>query len=101
MTATAHSHDTETPHVRLRLAASVSVRPERFGALLYDFRTRKLMFLKTPQLAAVIDAMDGARTVEECLDTAQADPAERASLLGVIDHLLGIGMLQHAPATKE
>jgi mycofactocin biosynthesis protein MftB len=101
MTATVPTHGTQTRAARLRLAGSVSVRPERFGALLYDFRTRKLMFLKTPRLAAVIDAMDGTRTVEECLDAAQAAPDERAGLRGVIDHLLGIGMLQHAPATKE
>lgn len=101
MTALVRPDDAGTRRTHLRLAGSVSVRPERFGALLYDFRTRKLMFLKTPRLAAVIDAMDGARTVEECLDTAGAGADEQAGLLGVIDHLLDIGMLQHAPARKE
>ncbi|QCU78897.1 mycofactocin biosynthesis chaperone MftB [Citricoccus sp. SGAir0253] len=86
---------------RLRLASSVSVRPEAFGALLYDFRTRKLMFLKTPRLAAVVDLMDGALTVDHCLDAGGAPPGERAALLAVLDHLLGIGMLRHAPTPKD
>ena len=32
----------------------VSVRPERFGALLYHFGTRQLSFLKSPALLAVV-----------------------------------------------
>jgi mycofactocin biosynthesis protein MftB len=35
----------------------VSVRPEHFGALLYHFDTRRLSFLKSPKLAAVVDAL--------------------------------------------
>jgi putative mycofactocin binding protein MftB len=32
----------------------VSIRPERFGALLYHFGTRRLSFLKSPVLLAVV-----------------------------------------------
>ncbi|MFC7401830.1 mycofactocin biosynthesis chaperone MftB [Citricoccus sp. GCM10030269] len=101
MTALPRPDGAETTRSQLVLAGSVSVRPERFGALLYDFRTRKLMFLKTPRLAAVIESMDGDRTVAECFDAVEAGPEERAGLVGVIDHLLSIGMLQYAPVTKE
>jgi mycofactocin biosynthesis protein MftB len=34
-----------------RLHPKVSVRPERFGALLYHFGTRRLSFLKSPREA--------------------------------------------------
>jgi putative mycofactocin binding protein MftB len=37
-----------------RLDDRVSVRPERFGALLYHFGTRRLSFLKSPTLLAVV-----------------------------------------------
>jgi putative mycofactocin binding protein MftB len=43
---------------RWRLNPMVSVRPERFGALLYHFGTRRLSFLKSPMLLAVVRALD-------------------------------------------
>jgi putative mycofactocin binding protein MftB len=40
-----------------RLHPQVSIRPERFGALLYHFGTRRLSFLKTPTLLAVVESL--------------------------------------------
>jgi mycofactocin biosynthesis protein MftB len=40
-----------------RLDDRVAVRPEPFGALLYDFRTRRLSFLKSPGLLSVVQAL--------------------------------------------
>ena len=37
-----------------RLDERVSIRPERFGALLYHFGTRRLSFLKSPILLDVV-----------------------------------------------
>jgi mycofactocin biosynthesis protein MftB len=37
-----------------RLDDRVSIRPERFGALLYHFGTRRLSFLKSPVLLTVV-----------------------------------------------
>jgi putative mycofactocin binding protein MftB len=39
------------------LHPQVSVRPERFGALLYHFGTRRLSFLKSPVLRDVVTAL--------------------------------------------
>jgi putative mycofactocin binding protein MftB len=39
------------------LNASVSLRPERFGALAYDFDTRRLSFLKSPELLDVVTSL--------------------------------------------
>lgn len=86
---------------RLQRAPSVSVRPERFGALLYDFRTRQLLFLKTPHLAELIAYMDGSATVEQCLNDSGTTPDERPSLLAVIRHLLSNGMLRHHPNAED
>ena len=40
-----------------RVHEQVSVRPERFGALLYHFGTRRLSFLKDPKLLAVVQSL--------------------------------------------
>lgn len=40
-----------------RLHPQASVRPERFGALLYHFGTRRLTFLTSPALLAVVNAL--------------------------------------------
>ena len=39
------------------LNEQVSVRPERFGALLYHFGTRRLSFLKSTKLLSVVRAL--------------------------------------------
>jgi putative mycofactocin binding protein MftB len=41
-----------------RLHPQVSIRPERFGALLYHFGTRRLSFLKNTTLVAVVRSLD-------------------------------------------
>ena len=35
----------------------VALRPERFGALLYHFNTRKLSFLKNPTLLRIVQSL--------------------------------------------
>jgi putative mycofactocin binding protein MftB len=40
-----------------RLSPQVSLRPERFGALVYHFGTRRLSFLKHPMLLAVVEGL--------------------------------------------
>jgi putative mycofactocin binding protein MftB len=41
-----------------RLHRQVSIRPERFGALLYHFGTRRLSFLKNPTLLEIVRSLD-------------------------------------------
>lgn len=97
MTAPVHAASAPGTTDRLRLSRSVSIRPERFGALLYDFRTRKLLFLKSPRLADVVRSMDGTATVAECLDRAEVPDGERGPLLQVLAHLRRIRMLNDHP----
>lgn len=40
----------------------VEIRPERFGALLYSFDTRRLSFLRSPELLRVVQALADAPT---------------------------------------
>jgi putative mycofactocin binding protein MftB len=41
-----------------RLHPQVSIRPERFGALLYHFGTRRLSFLKNTTLLEIVRSLD-------------------------------------------
>jgi len=59
-----------------RLHPRVSVRPERFGALLYSFDTRKLSFLKTPQLLDVVQALADAPNAREACERAGVAAAD-------------------------
>jgi putative mycofactocin binding protein MftB len=67
-----------------RLHPQVAVRPERFGALLYHFGTRRLSFLKHPALLTVLESLDTAPTARAaCADAGIAGPdlpAFRAAL---------------------
>ena len=52
----------------LSLSQSVSLRPEPFGALAYNFGNRRLTFLKRPELVAVVRGLDGVRPLRSVLD---------------------------------
>ncbi|MGC7101438.1 mycofactocin biosynthesis chaperone MftB [Amycolatopsis lurida] len=49
------------------LSPSVRLRPEPFGALAYHFGNRKLMFLKRPELVAVVRGLAGQPDVRSAL----------------------------------
>jgi putative mycofactocin binding protein MftB len=51
----------------LSLSQSVSLRPEPFGALAYNFGNRRLTFLKRPELVSVVQGLDGSRSLAEVL----------------------------------
>ena len=59
-----------------QLHAQVSVRPERFGALLYHFGTRRLSFLKSPALLAVVSSLADAPTARAACQSAGVTEAE-------------------------
>lgn len=70
-----------------RLHPQVSVRPERFGALLYHFGTRRLSFLKSPALLAVVQALASQRSARSACAAAgvpEADLPRYASALGTL-----------------
>jgi putative mycofactocin binding protein MftB len=82
----------------LELAAQVSVRPERFGALLYHFGTRRLSFLKDPRLLAVVQRLPEAPTAREACTASGVEPASLRSFDAALRRLLDTGMLQERTA---
>jgi putative mycofactocin binding protein MftB len=71
------------------LSPQVSVRPERFGALLYHFGTRRLSFLKDRRLRAVVEGLRGAPSARAaCADAGIDDhslPAFERALQRLVD----------------
>jgi mycofactocin biosynthesis protein MftB len=72
-----------------RLDERVSVRPERFGALLYHFGTRRLSFLKSPTLLDVVRGLAEQPTARAACIRAGVPAAElpryRAALAVLAD----------------
>jgi putative mycofactocin binding protein MftB len=67
-----------------RVHGQVSVRPERFGALLYHFGTRRLSFLKDPRLAVVLRSLEeqpSARAACAAAGVGEADLPRYAAAL--------------------
>ncbi|GGF53695.1 mycofactocin system protein MftB [Marmoricola endophyticus] len=80
-----------------RLSDSVSLRPEPFGALAYDFRTRRLSFLKTPTLVDVVRGLADHDTAGEALTAAGVTPQQESSYLSALTTLAGSGLIEERP----
>jgi putative mycofactocin binding protein MftB len=52
----------------LALHPQVALRPEPFGALAYHYGNRRLVFLKHPDLVAVVRALGGHPTIDAAFD---------------------------------
>jgi putative mycofactocin binding protein MftB len=81
------------PGLPYRCSPSVALRPEPFGALVYHFGTRRLSFLKTPQLVAVVSGLADQPDVHAALDAAGVDPAQRPAYLRALAGLAGNGTI--------
>jgi putative mycofactocin binding protein MftB len=76
-----------------QLHPKVSVRPERFGALLYHFGTRRLSFLKSPALLTVVRSLDDAPTARAACATAGVPAAELSAYAAALATLAGSQMI--------
>ncbi|MEL7155885.1 MAG: mycofactocin biosynthesis chaperone MftB [Actinomycetota bacterium] len=64
---------------RWRLHPRVALRPEPFGALAYHYGNRRLNFLRSPDLVAVVEALGDEPTVDATLDACAIAPRRRPS----------------------
>ena len=76
-----------------RLSSGVALRDESFGALAYDFATRRLSFLKTRLLVDVVRGLESATDVGSALTAAGVPDADRATYLRALQGLANSGML--------
>jgi mycofactocin biosynthesis protein MftB len=83
-----------------RLHPQVSVRPERFGALLYHFGTRRLSFLKSPALLAVVQALDGQPSARAACTVAGIGAADLPAYAAALAALAGSSMITPKEAAE-
>ena len=76
-----------------QLHPQVSVRPERFGALLYHFGTRRLSFLKSPALLAVVRSLDQEPSARAACAAAGVTAAELPAYASALATLAGSRMI--------
>ncbi|WP_433801745.1 mycofactocin biosynthesis chaperone MftB [Actinomycetospora sp. CA-084318] len=87
------------PALPYRLSTSVSVRPESFGALVYDFHTRRLSFLKTKPLVRVVEVLADHDDVHGALVTAEVPEGQRDQYLRALAGLADAGTIQRRDTT--
>jgi putative mycofactocin binding protein MftB len=76
-----------------QLHPQVSVRPERFGALLYHFGTRRLSFLKSPVLLTVVSSLGEASSAREACRAAGVTEAELPAYAAALETLASSQMI--------
>jgi mycofactocin biosynthesis protein MftB len=58
-----------------RLDPAVAIRVEPFGALAYHYGNRRLTFLRSPDLVALVRNLEDHDSAEEALAASDIDPA--------------------------
>lgn len=80
-------------HRAWSLNPSVALRPESFGALAYDFGTRRLSFLKHPLLVRVVRALEEHESAEQACVAVGVQPGQRAAIGRALGTLADTGMI--------
>ena len=65
----------------------LALRPEKFGALAYHYGNRRLTFLKSRQLTAIVESLDDHPSVDAALDTHGVSDAQRPAMLAALARL--------------
>jgi mycofactocin biosynthesis protein MftB len=76
-----------------RLDRRVALRPEPFGALAYHFGTRRLSFLKTKKLVAVVEGLGEHSTARAACAAASVTAGELPAYERALGTLAASGMI--------
>jgi mycofactocin biosynthesis protein MftB len=80
------------------LHEQVALRPEPFGALAYHFGTRRLSFLKSRKLLAVVRGLEEQPTGRDACVAAGVTDAELPSYVRALEMLAASGMIRERGA---
>ena len=83
------------------LDPKVALRPAPFGALAYHFDTRRLSFLRSPDIVAVVRALADHPSAEAALDACGIASARRPSFVAALATLEDSGMIRRRPVASE
>ncbi len=97
MTATSPAGDVFDPDRPWRRARSVALRPEPFGALVYHFGNRKLSFLKSKTLVAVVEALGEHPSAAATLTACGVPDAQRPAYVKALADLARSQMIEPSP----
>ena len=85
----------------LGLHPQVALRPEPFGALAYHFDTRKLVFLKHPDVVRVVQSLADHATVADALVACEIEERRWPSFDKAITSLYESDMLCDSPQVES
>ena len=85
------------PSLPWRRARSVALRPEPFGALVYHFGNRKLSFLKSKTLVAVVEALADHPSASATLVACGVSEAQRPAYVKALADLARSQMIEPNP----
>ena len=77
----------------LALDPQAAIRPEPFGALVYHYGNRRLVFLKHPDLVRVVESIADSPTVAHALHACDIDPARHAAFERALTSLIDAEIL--------
>jgi putative mycofactocin binding protein MftB len=82
---------------RYRLSPRVGLRPEPFGALAYHFDTRRLVFLKAPELVELVHALADHPSADAAIDAViDPSPGRRPAYVTALASLCESGVVELA-----
>ena len=87
------------PGAAWRRTPSVVLRPEPFGALVYDFGSRRLSFLKDRALVRVVEHLDESASATAAVAAAGVAEADRPHHLAALAALARSGMITRREVT--
>lgn len=75
------------------LRRDVALRPEPFGALAYDYRTRRLTFVRSRLLCALLQSLGRFASAREAAEALTASPSARRKLLDALERLVSLELV--------
>lgn len=87
------------PMQAYKLHPKVALRPEPFGALAYHYGNRKLVFLKSPRMVALVRDLGSYSTLDDALTAAGLTERSRPKYLAALESLAQSDMLVPVPTS--
>lgn len=87
------------PTAAWTLSPTVSLRPEPFGALAYDFKSRRLSFLKTRTIVRVVEGLETFPSAREAIQAAGVPNIEASAYIAALARLAEAGLISRRPST--